>query len=176
LQRLHAFCVSHKSGQRRATSELVCADKLEDAKASCLRGECHCGFQALLGPVHAKLVWEGPAGKLRPEASRVWLTDLKWNRIKTGGDGNTSPLDVAEHLRATFFTQECLSEHIHMKINQFVVMYLDVDEISRPVAPPDVSPCKIILSSYSFLFLGTPQHYAMRPYSCWCNACSRVRG
>jgi len=63
-----------------------------------------------------------------------------------------------------------------MKINQFVVVYLDVDEISRPTAPLDVSPCTGILSSYSFFFLGTPQDYAMRPYSCWCNTCSRVRG
>jgi len=88
----------------------------------------------------------------------------------------TLPLDIAEHLRATYCTEEWVSEHIHMKINQVFVMYLDVDEISRPAAPPDVSPCKGILSSYSFLFLGTPQQYAMRAYSCWCNACSRVRG
>ena len=55
-------------------------------------------------------------------------------------------------------------------------MYLDVDQIERPVSPADVSPVKGILSSYSFLFLGTPGHYAMRAYSCWCPACSRVRG
>ena len=24
--------------------------------------------------------------------------------------------------------------------------------------------------------MGTPGHYAMRNYSCWCDACSRVRG
>jgi hypothetical protein len=63
-----------------------------------------------------------------------------------------------------------------MKINQVVVMYLDADEIVRPVAPPDVSPVKGILSSYSFLFLGTVGHYCMRNYSCWCKACSLVRG
>jgi hypothetical protein len=46
---------------------------------------------------------------------------------------------------------------MNMKINQVVVMYLDTDEIVRPVAPPDdVSPVKGILSSYSFLFLDTP--------------------
>jgi hypothetical protein len=59
---------------------------------------------------------------------------------------------------------------LHMKINQFVVMYLDADEVVRPLAPPDVSPVKGILSSYSFLFLGTPGHYCMRKYSCWCKA------
>ena len=63
-----------------------------------------------------------------------------------------------------------------MEINEIVVMYLDADEIERPASPPDVSPVKGILSSYSFLFLGTPGHYAMRAYSCWCPACARVRG
>jgi len=33
-----------------------------------------------------------------------------------------------------------------------------------------------ILTAYSFLFFGTPRHYVMRKYSCWCHACSRVRG
>jgi hypothetical protein len=65
---------------------------------------------------------------------------------------------------------------MNMKINQVVVMYLDTNEIVRPVSPPDVSPVKGILSSYSFLFLGTPGHYCMRKYSCWCKACSLVCG
>jgi len=69
-----------------------------------------------------------------------------------------------------------MSVHMHMKINQVVVMYLDVEEILRPVSPPEVSVCKGILTAYSFLFFGTPRHYAMRKYSCWCLACSRVRG
>jgi len=32
------------------------------------------------------------------------------------------------------------------------------------------------MSCFSFLFLGVPRHYAKRPFSCWCHACSRVRG
>jgi len=32
-----------------------------------------------------------------------------------------------------------------------------------------------ILTAYPFLFYGTPRHYTMRKYSCWCRACSRVR-
>jgi len=44
------------------------------------------------------------------------------------------------------------------------------------VSPPVVSVCKGILTAYSFLFFGTPRHYTMRKYSCWCRACSRVRG
>ena len=40
--------------------------------------------------------------------------------------------------------------------------YLDIEEILRPVSPPVVSMCKGILAAYSFLFFGTPRHYAMR--------------
>ena len=69
-----------------------------------------------------------------------------------------------------------MSVHMDMKINQVVVMYLDLEEILRPVSPPVVSVCKGILSAYSFLFFGTQRHYLMRKYSCWCLACSRVRG
>jgi hypothetical protein len=42
---------------------------------------------------------------------------------------------------------------MNMKINKVVVMYLETGEIVRPPASPDVSTVKVILSSYSFLFL-----------------------
>jgi len=88
----------------------------------------------------------------------------------------TSPLEVAQHVRATFFTPEWQSQHLNMKINQVVVMSLDVNQILRPVSPPDISPFIGIKSSQSFLLLGTPTHCALRADSCWCNSCSRVRG
>jgi hypothetical protein len=31
-------------------------------------------------------------------------------------------------------------------------------------------------NSYSFLFFGTPGHYVMRKYNCWCKSCALVRG
>ena len=37
----------------------------------------------------------------------------------------------------------------------------------RPPAPPIVSPCKGIMSCFSFMFLGVPRHYVRRSYSCW---------
>ena len=43
-------------------------------------------------------------------------------------------------------------EHVNMKINQVVVMYLDTDQIVRPVTPPDVSPVigpVVLLLSFS---------------------------
>ena len=75
-----------------------------------------------------------------------------------------------------FLQTAVLKQHVNMKIHKVVVMYLDTGEIVRPPAPPDVSAVKGILSSYSFLFFGTPGHYCMRKYSCWCKACSLVRG
>jgi hypothetical protein len=55
-------------------------------------------------------------------------------------------------------------------------MYQWAEQIIRPTAPSDVTVCKGIMSWFSFLFLGVPRHYAKRPFICWCQACSRVRG
>ncbi len=63
-----------------------------------------------------------------------------------------------------------------MKIDEVVVMYLNDDQVNRPEARPIVSPCKGIMSCFSFLFLGVPRNYERRSYNCWCMACSRVRG
>ena len=67
-------------------------------------------------------------------------------------------------------------EHVNTQINQVVVMYRSAEEFIRPPAPTDGSVCKDIMSCFSFLFLGVPRHYAKRPFSCWCDVCSRVRG
>ncbi len=67
-------------------------------------------------------------------------------------------------------------EHTNMKIQQVVLVYLNDDEISRPPAPPIVSPCKDIMSCFSFMFLGVSRHYARRSFNFWCTTCSRVRG
>ncbi len=44
-------------------------------------------------------------------------------------------------------------EHTDIKINQVVVTYLNDDQVSRPPAPPIVSPCNSIMSCFAFLFL-----------------------
>ena len=88
----------------------------------------------------------------------------------------TSPILVAQHFRATFCRKEWLMEYVNTKINEIVVMYLSAEKVIRPPAPSDVSVCKDIMSCFSSLFLGVSRHYAKRPFSCWCKACSRVRG
>jgi hypothetical protein len=67
-------------------------------------------------------------------------------------------------------------EHVDSRINEMVVMYQSADQVIRPPALSDVSVYKGIISCFSFLFLGVPRHYANGPFSCWCKACSRVRG
>jgi hypothetical protein len=67
-------------------------------------------------------------------------------------------------------------EHVNTQINQVVVMYRSTEQVIRPPAPSDVSVYKGIMSCFSFLFLGVARHYAKRPFSCWCNVCSRTRG
>ncbi len=67
-------------------------------------------------------------------------------------------------------------EHLDMKIQQVVVLYLHDQQISRPPTPPIVSPCKGIMSCFSFMFLGVPRYYVRRSFNCWFTACSRVCG
>jgi hypothetical protein len=87
------------------------------------------------------------------------------SNVQTPSGRITCALEAAQHLRATLCRPHWSKQHMNMKINKVVVMYLDTGEISRPPAPPDVSAVKGIISSYSFLFFGTPGHYCMRKYS-----------
>jgi hypothetical protein len=108
-------------------------------------------------PGHGKDPWDGLGAMAKTKVTR----DLTDGNVQTPSGRITSPLEVAQHLRAQLFSRQWKKERINMKINQVVVMYLDADEIVRPVSSPDVSPVKGILSSYSFLFLGTAVHYCM---------------
>jgi hypothetical protein len=87
LLRLHDFCASLQSGRRRKTAELVCAPTFQDVQSTCLCGQCAlCCFHGVWQFARKKLVFDVPAGRLRPDVSTVWLTRIQWDRIKTGGD------------------------------------------------------------------------------------------
>jgi hypothetical protein len=49
-------------------------------------------------------------------------------------------------------------EHVDSRINEMVVIYQSAEQVIRPPTPTDVSVCKDIMSSFSFLFLGVPRH------------------
>ena len=102
--------------------------------------------------------------------------DLTNGQVLTPSGDMNNAMEVAQHVRATFCTDEWLREHAYMEINEIAVIYLDATEIPRPEVPDDVSPVHGILSHYSFMMLPGCGVYAMREWSCWCPACSRVRG
>ena len=94
--------MSQQSGRLRKTAELVCAPTLQDTKSTCLRGQCAlCGLQSVWQPIRKTLVCDFSAGKLRPDVSRVWLTRIQWDRIKTGGDDNNCEDDLGQKREGT---------------------------------------------------------------------------
>jgi hypothetical protein len=102
LRELHSFCASCATGKRRANEKLVCAHNFHDTRQKCLSGKCEsCGFKALWMPVRQTVVFEVPAGKLRPGVSEVWTTEMIWDNIKTGGDGSKSEDDLRQQHSGT---------------------------------------------------------------------------
>ena len=141
LKRLHAFCASHQAGRHRATVELICASKLEDADAKCLGGKCKCGMTALWKPVRKRLVFDSPAGKLKPGVSRVWLTKIKWDRIKTGGDGSKSEDDLRQHCEGTLieFLDQAVSAYSNFTPHSFHISQAKVASLEKHQnSPPGI--------------------------------------
>jgi len=98
LRQLRDFCELKLMSQ--VGNEMVCADCLQDADAKCLRGNCSCGFQRLWTKgIRPKLVYSN--GKLKPGISRVWLTTMQWDRVKTGGDGSSAEDDLRQKREGT---------------------------------------------------------------------------
>jgi hypothetical protein len=137
------------------------------------------------------MLWEAVSRKKQKQTPRLLIySNTRLTRRRIVGMSNsgsnlaehtmtgkiTSYILVAQHLRATFCTNEWLMEHVDSLINEMVVMYQSVEQVIRPPAPTDVPVCKGIMLCFSFLFLGVPRNYAKRPFSCWCKTCSRVRG
>ena len=112
-------------------------------------------------PGHGKGPWDGLGATAKTKVTK----DITDGNERTPSGKITSPLEVAQHLRCVFDSEEWMSVHMDMKIHQVAVMYLDAEEIVRPESPPVVSVCKGILTSYSFLFLGTLRYYAIRRWS-----------
>jgi hypothetical protein len=96
-------------------------------------------------PGHGKGPWDGLGAMAKTKVT----SDLTDGNVQTPSGCITSPLEVAQHLRAQFCSRQWKKKRINMKINQVVVMYLDADEIVRPVAPPD-AVCHVI-SFWMFL-------------------------
>jgi hypothetical protein len=64
--------------------------------------------------------------------------DIMHGKERTMTGKITSPILVAQHLRATFGRKEWLMEHVNTQINEVVVMHLSAEKVIRPPVPPDV--------------------------------------
>jgi hypothetical protein len=100
LGELRDFCQLQLMSQVGNAMVSPCASCLQEANAQCLRGCGKCGFQRLWSKgIRPKLVY--PSGKLRPGVSRVWLTKMHWDRVKSGGDGSSSEDDLRQKREGT---------------------------------------------------------------------------
>ena len=84
---------------------------------------------------------------------------------------------MAEHLRNLFSTRDWLQKHMHMKINEIVVMYINKDETDPaypkfhwPVVEPKYSTFTDISKKYCFMCRGKGRA-AGRRYCCFCESC-----
>ena len=86
---------------RSLSHQQVCGKDLPSANLDCIRGKCSkCGFKRLWSKgLRPKLV--DPFHKLRPGVSRVWLTKMQWDRVKSGGDGSSSEDDLRQRCEGT---------------------------------------------------------------------------
>ena len=67
----------------------------------------------------------------------------------------TMAIEVAQHLRAIFSTGEWLRKHAHMKIHEFIPMYIDKEEIVWPAGePPNFTTLHGISAAYCFMMRG----------------------
>ena len=89
-------------------------------------------------PGHGKGPWDGLGAMVK---TKVTL-DITHGKEHTMTGKITSPILVAQYLKATICRKEWLMEHVNTQINEIVVMYLSSEKVIRPSAPPDVSVWK----------------------------------
>ena len=95
------FCDSAQAGRRRGTTEMVCADSLDEVELKCVHQDCSkCGFPQLWSKgARPKLV--DAFGKLRPGVSKIWLHSLQWERLKIGAGSSSSEDDLRQSREGT---------------------------------------------------------------------------
>ena len=76
-------------------------------------------------PGDGKGPWDGLGDMTKTKVTR----DLTDSNVQTPSGRITCELEVAQHLLTTFSTRQWSKQHINMKINKVVVMYLDTGEI-----------------------------------------------
>ncbi len=98
-------------------------------------------------PGHGKGPWDGLGAMAKSKVT----VDIMHGKERTSTGKITSAMLVTQNFRGICCNKDWDMEHADMKIQQVFVMYLHDNQISRPPAPPIVSPCKGIMSCFSFL-------------------------
>ena len=126
-------------------------------------------------PGHGKGVWDGIGAWMK----RTVRQDIVDNRppdrktIKTESGNVLSPKEVAEHLKASFNTEEYVQSHLQKTINEVVVIYTPTAEIIRP--KPDHKYAAMPGMKKTFLFMPVREGVVLqRDFACWCGACMRA--
>ena len=124
-------------------------------------------------PGKGKGAWDGLGAMVKSKVRR----DITNQRCLTASKRIRSALEVAEHLRNLFSTPDWLSKHMHMKINEIVVMYIDKDETDPaypkfhwPTVEPKYSTFANISKKYCFVCRGGGRA-AGRRFCCFCESC-----
>lgn len=113
---------------RSSIIELICADSLDDAAANCIRGECdRCGFGVMWSKGYRKEVVDA-YGKLRPGVSPLWLQQIRWDRIKTGGDGSSTEDELRQSCEGTILK---FMDDYEMVATQHVRHRFHIDQSKR---------------------------------------------
>ena len=87
-------------------------------------------------PGKGKGPWDGLGAAVKTRIRNAIINQIA-RKAKTTPSGQiTNALEVAQHLRAIFSTPEWLRTHAHMTINEYVVFYIDRDEIVWPAGEP----------------------------------------
>ena len=125
-------------------------------------------------PGHGKGVWDGIGAWMKRTVREDIIDDRPPDRktIKTASGNILTPEEVAEHLKASFNTDEYVRSHMHKTINEVVVIYTPIAEIKR-----------VTTNKYSampgmkktFLFMAVREGVTLqRKFACWCDGCMRA--
>ena len=76
-------------------------------------------------PGHGKGPWDDLGAMVKTNVT----LDIMHGKERTMTGKVTSPMLVAQHLRAPFCTKEWCMEHVNTPINEIVVMYLSAEEV-----------------------------------------------
>lgn len=122
-------------------------------------------------PGKGKGPWDGLGAAVKTRIRNAIINEIARKAQTTPSGQITNAIEVAQHLRAIFSTPDWLLKHAHMKINEYVVFYIDKDEFVWPAGdPPIYSTFEGISKRYSFLMRGGGRVGGAR-YCCWCPAC-----